>query len=111
MPQKSDKSQQWFMRYHDFKIERSDWSREFFAKSLKTEFSQGNKWCNLICNHKKHGLAQISAKGNDVSFGRNGQNGILVKKRPLSLFFTPGPLTYGKVSEKSNERILRKRRH
>ena len=59
MPKKSDKSDKRFSRYHNFKIEQSDWTRAFFTKRLKTEFSQTNKRCNMIFNHTKHVLNKL----------------------------------------------------
>ena len=75
----------------------------FLPKRLKTEFSRGNKWCNTICNHTNHVLAQVAVKSNDkiLRSGQKGQflakDGVLPKNRALSHFYTPGSLTCAKI--------------
>ena len=99
----------------------------FWPKSREREFSQIWDFRRKLANHNTLNFRSFLAKTNDsilhkspitlllglfvVFFPIFGQMRIFLKNRALSLFYIYGPLPSLKISEKSNESILRTLRH
>ena len=103
------------------RIELSDWSRGEMPISREPDFSQTCGFRRMIENHNIFRFKPFLVTSNDSIFHKSPKKTILgtfgqiwakpdffPKNRALSLFCVYGPLTSCKISEKTNEPILRK---
>ena len=96
----------------------------FLAITWEPDFSQACSFCRMLMNHKNFHFTQIPDKTYDVIFLKSSKTmllghfwpfliffaqwGFFQKNLALSLITRYGPLKPCKVSEKTNEPILRK---
>ena len=103
------------------RIERCDWSRGKMNISRELEFCQTCGFLRMIEKHNSFHFRPLLAKTNDSILRKSpktlflgtfglifSQMRVFPKNWALSLFCVYGPLTSCKISEKTNEPILRK---